>query len=300
MNIEAISGFELLARQVVEGFITGMHKSPFHGFSVEFAEHRLYNNGESTRHIDWKMYAKTEKLFVKRYEEETNLRCYILMDTSMSMHFENKFRFACEAAACLIYLIAKQRDVAGLTFFDKETLEQTELKSSVAHQKYLFGLLDKYDEMSNVGNRPATSVVNHKGIAEILDELAEQIHKRSMVIIFSDMFDDFAQSERLFSALQHLKFKQNDVILFHTAVKDKEIEFNYNNRPYRFIDLENNKELKINPETVRNAYQNKMKQYQQELKYRCQQYGIDYVRAYTDEGFYQILTTFLLARMKRK
>ncbi|GHV34421.1 hypothetical protein FACS1894178_1890 [Bacteroidia bacterium] len=299
MNIETISGFELLARQVVEGFITGMHKSPFHGFSVEFAEHRLYNNGESTRHIDWKMYAKTDKLFVKRYEEETNLRCYILVDTSMSMHFENKFRFACEAAACLVYLIAKQRDAAGLTFFDKEILEQTELKSSVAHQKHLFALLDKYDSTQN-DNYHSVTIEEHKSIAKILDELAEQIHKRSMVIIFSDMFDDFSQSEHLFSALQHLKFKQNDVVLFHTAVKDKEIDLNYNNRPYRFVDLESNKELKINPEVVRDIYQNKMKNYQQELKYRCRQYGIDYVRAYTDEGFYQILSTFLLARMKRK
>jgi len=302
--IEPFSPFELLAHQVVEGFITGLHKSPFHGFSVEFAEHRLYNTGESTRHIDWKLYGKTDKLFVKRYEEETNLRCYIVVDCSRSMQFEQKLDFACKAAACLIHIITQQRDAVGLTFFSDHVELQTELKSTVSHQKFLYQALEKFANRHDVGagsTRPQTM----KGtqtvplqIPQLLHELAEQIHKRSLVIIFSDMFDDFSQTETLFGALQHLKFKQNDVILFHTTAKNKELDFDYPNRPHRFIDLETRSELKLNPIDVKEAYIQAIQQFQKELKFRCQQYRVDYVNADVDEGYYPILRAFLERRKK--
>jgi hypothetical protein len=291
-ELEKFSPFELLAHQVVEGFITGLHKSPFHGFSVEFAEHRLYNTGESTRHIDWKLYGKTDKLFIKRYEEETNLRCYIIVDCSRSMQFEQKLDFACKAAACLVHIITQQRDAVGLTFFSNHIELQTELKSAVSHQKFLYQELEKF--AGNIGDdKPAPAI-----IPQLLHELAEQIHKRSLVIIFSDMFDDFLQTEALFGALQHLKFKQNDVILFHTTAKNKELDFDYPNRPHRFIDLESRDELKTNPIDVKEAYIQAIRQFQRELKFRCQQYRVDYVNADVDEGYYPILRTFLERRRK--
>ena len=306
-EIEKFSPFELLAHQVVEGFITGLHKSPFHGFSVEFAEHRLYNTGESTRHIDWKLYGKTDKLFIKRYEEETNLRCYIVVDCSKSMQFEQKLDFACKAAACLVHIITQQRDAVGLTFFSDHIELQTELKSTVSHQKFLYGALEN---VANIGDNAAVGAQNFvplrshtpkkniSNIPQLLHELSEQIHKRSLVILFSDMFDDFSQTEALFGALQHLKFKQNDVILFHTTAKNKELDFDYANRPHRFIDLESQAELKINPIDVKEAYIQAIQQFQKELKFRCQQYHVDYVNADVDEGYYPILRAFLERRRK--
>ena len=295
-ELEKFSPFELLAHQVVEGFITGLHKSPFHGFSVEFAEHRLYNTGESTRHIDWKLYGKTDKLFVKRYEEETNLRCYIVVDCSRSMQFEQKLDFACKAAACLIHIITQQRDAVGLTFFSDHIERQTELKSTVSHQKFLYQLLES---VAIGGNNIPVGAWHATPISQILHDLAEQNHKRSLVIIFSDMFDDFSQTEALFEGLQHLKFKQNDVILFHTTAKNKELDFDYPNRPHRFIDLETQTELKINPNDVKEQYVQAIQQFQKELKYRCQQYKIDYVNADVDEGYYPILRAFLERRKKK-
>ncbi|MDR0438579.1 MAG: DUF58 domain-containing protein [Bacteroidales bacterium] len=302
-ELEKFSPFELLAHQVVEGFITGLHKSPFHGFSVEFAEHRLYNTGESTRHIDWKLYGKTDKLFIKRYEEETNLRCYIVIDCSRSMHFEQKLDFACKAAACLVHIITQQRDAVGLTFFSDHIELQTELKSTVSHQKFLYQSLENFANGGNVGDGNPVGAnprvrPPQQTIPQLLHELAEQIHKRSLVIIFSDMFDDFSQTEILFSALQHLKFKQNDVILFHTTAKNKELDFDYSNRPHRFIDLESQAELKINPIDVKEAYIQAIQQFQRELKFRCQQYRVDYVNADVDEGYYPILRAFLERRRK--
>ena len=204
-KIQAYSKLELLAKQVVEGFITGLHKSPFHGFSVEFAEHRLYNTGESTRHVDWKLLAKTDKLFVKRYEEETNLRCRIVLDTSSSMLFpeklekgkQNKLEFSIYAAAALIELLRRQRDAYGLSTFDEKIRFHSEAKSNAAHQRLIFneleGLLDA--EIS----QKATSAV------ESLHHIAEMIHKRSLVVIFSDMFDNSEREGDLINALQHLK-----------------------------------------------------------------------------------------------
>ncbi len=308
--IEPFSPFELLAHQVVEGFVTGLHKSPFHGFSVEFAEHRLYNTGESTRHIDWKLYGKTDKLFIKRYEEETNLRCYIIVDTSKSMHFEQKLDFACKAAACLVHIITQQRDAVGLTVFSDHIELQTELKSTVSHQKFLYQSLEQIANGQNIDDKKNGKGVLHTPhndkqgrmqyapttISQLLHELSEQIHKRSLVILFSDMFDDFSQTEALFGALQHLKFKQNDVILFHTTAKNKELDFDYANRPHRFIDLESQTELKINPIDVKEAYIQTIRQFQKELKFRCQQYHIDYVNANVDDGYYPILRAFLERR----
>ena len=308
-EINLPSSLELLARQAVEGFITGLHKSPFHGFSVEFAEHRQYNTGEDIRHIDWRLYGRTDKLFVKRYEEETNLRCNILLDISSSMYFPyrenitldspNKLLFSVFAAATLSELLFRQRDAVGLMSFSGDVEFQQDPKSSRIHLKNIYNYLEQL--LSKKGGEQLSAPSN---IAETLHLMAEKIHKKSLIIIFSDMFERSAAdsetsgTEALFSALQHLKFKKNEVVLFHTNDKQKEIEFNYANRPYRFIDMESNVEVKINPAEIREYYTTKMSEYINEIKLRCEQYKIDFVEADINEGYNHILQTYLVKRQK--
>lgn len=298
-RIEPFTHLELFARQVVEGFITGLHKSPFHGFSVEFAEHRIYNPGESTRHIDWKLFARTDKLFVKRYEEETNLRCQILIDTSSSMYFpldndkpaaNHKLSFAVYAAAALIELLKTQRDAAGLTLFNKDITAHYGAKSNPTQQKLVYHELEQLLDPT----RYAQSIETNS--AHALHQVAEVIHQRSMVVIFSDMFEDHDHLESIFSALQHLRYKKHEVILFHVTDKKLELDFEFENRPYRFIDIETNEEIKLNPHQIREAYTSKTQQYAEALKLKCGQYHIDFVEADISEGFDTVLYTYLVKR----
>ncbi|MDR1973863.1 MAG: DUF58 domain-containing protein [Bacteroidales bacterium] len=295
---------ELLAKQAVEGFITGLHKSPFHGFSVEFAEHRQYNTGEDTRHIDWKLYGRTDKLFVKRFEEETNLRCNILLDVSSSMFFPyreninleepNKMLFSIFSAATLSELLFRQRDAVGLTSFSNEIIFHQDPKSSRVHLKNLYTYMEQLLQKKGEEQIGVTS-----GISETLHLMAEKIHKRSLIVIFSDMFDRGTDdTEALFSALQHLKFKNNEVLLFHVLDRKKELNFDYSNRPYRFIDMENNAEIKLNPAEIRSEYISKMNAYLKEIKLRCEQYKIDFVEADINAGYSQVLQTYLVKRQR--
>ncbi len=294
---QSLSKLEFLARQVVEGFITGLHKSPFHGFSVEFAEHRLYNTGESTRHIDWKLYARTDKLFVKRYEEETNLRCRVVLDTSASMRYpdqqgddrHNKLSFAVYAAAALTEMMRRQRDAVGLTTFAEKVLMHTPAKSTMAHHKVLF------QEMENA-LREIPAETSQTAAAEALDEVAERIPRRSLVIVLSDMFDNAAAADRLFPALQHLKFNKHEVILFHITDKRTELDFEFDNRPYTFVDTETGEQIKAHPREVRERYLAQMQVFMDDLQLRCGQYGIDFVPADISEGFNQVLLRYLVKR----
>lgn len=291
------SHLELLAKQVVEGFITGLHKSPFHGFSVEFAEHRIYNTGESTRHIDWKLYGRTEKLFVKKYEEETNLRCQLVIDTSSSMYYpegkKNKLTFAVECAAVLIQILRSQRDAIGLSVFSETVELQTRAKSAPVHIKMLYNELTKLYHAYNPEEHKKTFTV------EALHNIAEAIHKRSLVIIFSDMFDSQAGREKeLFSALQHLRHNKHEVILFHVTEKATEEEFDFDNRPYKFIDMESGSEIKVHPSEVRDAYVGAMNTYRKELMLRCRQYNIEFIEADISKGFQQILMPYLVKRIR--
>jgi len=293
-----LTHLEFLARQVVEGFITGLHKSPFHGFSVEFAEHRLYNTAESTRHIDWKLFARTEKLFVKRYEEETNLRCRILLDTSESMRYpdrngddtHNKLSFAIYAAAALTELMRRQRDAVGLSTFSDQVDLHSPAKSTVGHHKFLFGEMEKLLDYSETGK--GTSA------AAAINEVAERIHRRSLVVILSDMFDNSLENERLFSALQHLKFNKHEVILFHITDKKTELDFNFENRPYTFVDNETGEEVKAHPNEIRETYLSRMDKFTHELSVKCGQYGIEFVPADISEGFNQVLLRYMIKRKK--
>lgn len=295
-DLQDFGNLELLSQQVVEGFITGLHKSPFHGFSVEFAEHRLYNTGDSIKNIDWKLYGRTDKLFVKRFEEETNLRCQIVLDVSSSMYYPdkdfNKMLFAIYSAASLMYLFKKQRDAFGLSFFSDKLELSTPAKSTSIHQKYLFSELEKL--MSRTGNKDQTAV------ASALHEIAEQIHKRSLVIIFSDMFEGGTEDRlsEIFSALQHLKHNKHEVVIFNVLDHKKELEFDFDNRPYHFVDLESGEELKIHPGNVKEAYLTAVTSYHKELKLKCAQYKIDLIDADIHSGFYNILYSYLIKRAK--
>lgn len=293
--IEPFSKLELLAKQVVEGFITGLHKSPFHGFSVEFAEHRIYNSGESTKHIDWKLFAKTDKLFVKRYEEETNLRCQIMIDTSASMLFpvgkpNNKLHFSVHAAAALIELLKHQRDAVGLTLFDDDIKKHYPAKSNPTQHKIMYHDLEQLLEIETL---PESSFTN---ASKVLHQTAEIIHQRALVVIFSDMFETGADLESVFSALQHLKYKKHDVMLFHVTDKKQELDFNFENRPYHFIDVETKEEIKLNPTQVKDIYLEKINTYTQALKNKCGQYKIDFIEADINQGFNTVLQAYLVKR----
>ena len=302
-ELQQFSNLELLARQVVEGFITGLHKSPFHGFSVEFAEHRLYNTGESTRHIDWKIFGKTEKLFVKRYEEETNLRCQIIIDNSASMHYPtqdllekgmlNKITFATHCAAAIMNLLKMQRDAVGLSIFSDHLETNTPARSSSLHHKLL------YMKMEEAMSRPGGASGKTTEAAQALHTIAESIHKRSLVILFSDMMDHASMNNgELFNALQHLKYNKHEVVLFHVVDKQRELDFKFENRPYQFIDVETGETVKVHSNKVREAYLDQMGKYHKDLLLKCAQYKIDYVEADVNEGYKQVLLPYLIKRQK--
>jgi uncharacterized protein (DUF58 family) len=299
-QVNQASNLELLARQVVEGFITGLHKSPFHGFSVEFSEHRLYNSGESTRHIDWKLYGRTDKLFVKRYEEETNLRCQIIIDNSSSMHFPrreqlpagtlNKITFAAHAAASLMHLLKLQRDAVGLSVFSDHLEVNTPARSSTMHQKLLLMKLEEAMAAPDDAKKGTAA-------ADALHRIAESIHRRSLVMIFSDMLES-SDPEGLFSGLQHLKYNKHEVVLFHVVDKKLELDFDFQNRPYRFIDVESGESVKVHANSVRDFYLEKIKEYRNNLLLKCAQYRIDFVEADIHEGFLNVLQSYLIKRQK--
>ncbi|MBO7224972.1 MAG: DUF58 domain-containing protein [Bacteroidales bacterium] len=289
--------------QIVEGFMTGFHKSPFHGFSVEFAEHRLYNTGESTKYIDWRLYARTDKLFVKRFEEETNLRTMFVLDSSSSMFFpynqtqkedkNNKFSFSVYACGVIMQILYKQRDAFGLSFVSKEIDYISPIKTNLAHKQYLFTLLE--NKIKTKENLSQITCIN-----KALHSLSEQIHRRSLFIIFTDLFSDNFSAEELIDSLRHLKHNKHEVILFHVFDNEKEVNFNYKMGYYRFIDVESGEELKINPEEIRNQYTDAIKQRLDLIRSECNKLKIDFVQADINKGFDQILFPFLIKRSKLK
>jgi len=296
-EIRQLANLELLARQVVEGFITGLHQSPFHGFSVEFAEHRLYNNGESVKNIDWKLLARTDKLFVKQFEEETNLRCYLVLDTSSSMNFPdhgiNKLQFSVYAIASLMYLFKKQRDAFGLCLFSDKIDWMSQVKSTSTH---LFHL---YAELEKAYNHPKDNTTTN--ITGVLHQIAGQIHQRSMVVIFSDMLENSVNPEKLqslFAAIQHLKYNKHEVIIFNVNDKKKELDFDFDNRPHHFIDMESGEHVRVHPGKIRDSYLASLQKYRHELELKCAQYHIDIIDAYIEEGYNNVLKSYLIKRNK--
>lgn len=298
-EISGIQNLELLAKQVVEGFITGLHKSPFHGFSVEFAEHRLYNKGESTRHIDWKLFAKTEKLFIKRFEEETNLRSHLIIDNSASMHYPimddisidhyHKIGFAALASAALMDMLKRQRDAFGLSIYAEENEYFAPAKGNERHRRLL---LDRLTEMLKKRSKTSTHTY------EVLHEIAEKIHRRSLIFLFTDMFQASKKEDELFEALRHLKYNKHEVVLFHTYDGKLEMNFDFDNTPKKFVDVETGETINLYAENIKEKYKEKVQTYFKELKYRCMQYQIDYVPVDIHQGFDVILSTYLVRRNK--
>ena len=306
--LEQISGYssiELKAKQVVEGFLSGLHKSPFHGYSVEFADYRAYNTGESTRFVDWKLYARTDKLFIKNYQQETNLRCMIALDNSLSMCFPfdkkqvsfnnpNKITFCIYAAAVILQMLYKQRDAFGLSLISDKIDYISEVKSSEVHKKHIFTLLEQ------LMNKPYKEFPQSTDTAPLLHILANQIHKRSLVVIFTDLLSTDTQDEGFIKALQHLKFAKHEVILFHVLDKSLEENLQYKDRPYKFIDAETKEELKVNPSEIRDKYQSLMADKFAKIHSACNDMQIDYVECDINKGFDQILIHYFYKRIRMR
>lgn len=289
-----IKSIELKAREIVKGFLIGQHKSPMHGYSVEFAEHKMYNIGESTRHIDWKLYARTEKLYQKKYEEETNLRCQIILDISSSMLYPlyqptNKLEFSIYSAAALIQLMLQQRDGIGITLCSDTIEKHIPAKLHHTHIQYIYSIL--YELQSTYKN----TLRKKTDISTALHQIAELIHPRSLVIIFSDMLEN---SNNIFPALQHLKYKKHDVILFNTLDFHTEVEFAFDNRPYQFIDMETGEEIKVHSMEYKETFQQIMHHFLAQLQEKCHQYKIDFVPVDIQKSYHDVLQEYLIKRSK--
>lgn len=291
---------ELLANQVVEGFISGIHKSPFHGFSAEFAEHKIYNNGESTKHIDWKLFAKSDKLYTKRYEEETNLRCHMILDNSASMYFPevkelglnnlNKIGFGTLAIAALINVLKRQRDAVGLSIYSDSYNYYTAEKGSERHFQMLLAKLNEINQVAQAPKETATYTYLH--------QIAEKIKRRSLIFLFTDMFQTEKSDDELFEALRHLKYNKHEVVLFHLLDKKHEHHFNFDNTPKRFVDVETGAHLDLYADNVKEAYEEAITNYLTQIKLKCSQYRIKYVPVDINASFSTVLNTFLVERQK--
>lgn len=281
-----LKGIDLKARLVVEGFITGLHKSPYHGFSVEFAEYRPYRAGDEVKNIDWKVYGRSNRYYVKQYEEETNLRSTILLDVSASMGFSSegnlpKVEYASYLAASLSYLMMKQRDSVGLALYDKEV--KTYLPSN-SRPSYLNLILKTLESIETTGETETSAA---------LDQLADQIKRRGLIIIISDFFDDL---NSISSALKHFRHKENEVILFQ-ILDPRELDFNFG-RSAKFIDLESNEELVTNSHQLKESYQKAVQEFIAGIKTLCYNQNIDYNLITTSDPFDKALREFLSKRAK--
>ena len=297
LKLAHFGNLEILAKQVVEGFITGMHKSPFHGFSVEFAEHRLYNTGESTRHIDWKLFGRSEKLFTKKYEEETNLRCQLVIDCSSSMLFPvdqptSKLEFSIYAVASLIELLKRQRDAVGVSLFTEKLDLHTQAKSSMAHHRFLYAEMEKQLKAYSENDKKMTNSI------QVLHDVAELCHKRSLVLIFTDLLDDPTREDEFFQALNHLKHNKHEVVVFHVMDKKSELDFELENRPYTLVDMETGERMKLQPAAIKEKYTASIQAYIERIQLKCTQYQIDFMPADIGMGYDQVLLQYLIKRQK--
>ncbi len=295
-QIRAFDNLELLALQLVEGYITGLHKSPYHGFSVEFAEHRQYNTGESTRFIDWRVFARTDKLYIKQFEEETNLRCQILLDISPSMFFPEpnraKVTFATMAASSLAVLLEKQRDAVGLVAFDDQIRISSAIRSNRRHIHEILLSLKRILDQDPTSNKT--------NIEEVMHTVAEKSKPRSLIVVFSDFFQMDSKIEDIKKALSHLKYRKHEVIIFNVFSKKMEKELQFQDTNSEFVDVETGKKVMLNPFEVREVYKKKMDSFYQDLNQICGDLKIDYHDAPIEEGYYPIFSKFLLKRLKLK
>ncbi|MDR8392469.1 DUF58 domain-containing protein [Aliifodinibius sp. S!AR15-10] len=295
--LSQLAPLELRARKIVEGFISGLHKSPYYGFSVEFAEHRPYNFGDDLKHVDWKVYAKTERFYVKRYEEETNLRAYLLLDTSSSMYFKHfaewtKLRYGINFGAALLYLMHRQRDATGLIPFSDKIESFIPAKSSYSHLRLIFQELEKRlkEEEQGPGDRKKT------GSAQVIHEVAERLNHRSLVVIVTDLFENVDKHEQLISALKHLRHRKHEVLLFNVMEQKSERELDFPDRRYRLEDMETGTEMEVLPAQVREDYKKKVAEYTHRFKMACSEFQIDFEEVDTQSSFDLALLAYLNKR----
>ncbi len=286
-TLASLEGLDLQARMIVEGYVAGMHPSPFHGFSVEFAEHREYVPGDDIRHVDWKVWSKTDKLYLKQYEEETNLLLYLLLDTSESMSYASgqnvsKLKYAQFIAASLAYMVLQQQDSVGLAIFDDMVRRHLKPAGQPTHLKELLHVMD------------TTPAREKSDLGIVFHDLAERFKKRGVVVILSDLFDDVP---RIMAGLKHLRHRRHEVIVFH-ILDPAELEF-----PFRqttlFKGMEGLPEILTEPYALRRAYQAEISAYLAEIKKGCQMINIDYVPLRTDQELDTALSSYIASRATR-
>jgi uncharacterized protein (DUF58 family) len=294
-----LAPLELKARTIIEGFISGLHRSPYHGFSVEFAEHRAYNPGDDFKHIDWKAYGKTGKFYVKRYEEETNLRAHIVLDVSSSMYFSHfadwsKLRYAIHYAASLMYLMNRQRDACGLVTFDQEIGLKYPPKSSYSHLRVLFGELEKILEQEEESSKEQRESAS----ADALHELAEQLKHRSLVVILSDLFENVSDHDALISALKHLRHRKHEVLLLNILEHKSERLLDFPDGTFLFEDMETGSEVEVVPAQLKESYRKKIEEFTYKFKLACSESKIDFQEIDTQSPFDLALLAYLNKRKR--
>ncbi len=286
LTLAKVRSLEIQARLVVEGYLSGMHKSPYHGFSVEFAQHREYVPGDDIKHVDWKVYGRTGRFFLKQYEEETNLICWLLLDISESMQYRSgpvsKYDYACMVAAALSYLILHQQDSVGLVTFDDQVRKFLRPSSQPSHLKQLI-------QVMNVG---AAREKTH--LAPIFHDLAERLARRALVIILSDLFDDVPD---VLAGLKHLRHKRHEVVMFH-ILDGAELDFPFQEATL-FRGLEQYPELLTDPRTLRQGYLDEVQAFILELQRGCRGQNVDYVQLRTDTNLGVALSSYLAQRLAR-
>jgi uncharacterized protein (DUF58 family) len=293
--VSQLRNMELRARLIVEGFITGLHKSPYHGFSVEFAEHRPYNPGDELRHVDWKVYAKTDRHYVKQYEEETNLRHYVVLDTSPSMRYRgtaslSKLEYGTYLAAALHFLMIRQRDATGLVGFDDTIHTLRPPRSTHGYLRELLGSLDRLSRLPTEPHRTAA--------ASVLHEVAERIGRRSLVVVVTDLFENVGQHDDLLKALRHLRYRGHEVLVFHVLHSETERQFEFPDVPMVFRDMETGEELTLQPSQIRENYREAVRHFSTRFRSRCRERNIDFVELDTSEPYSTALLAYLNKRSR--
>ena len=286
---------EIRARLIVEGFITGLHKSPYHGFSVEFAEHRPYNPGDELRHVDWKVFAKTDRHYLKQYEEETNLRHYVVLDTSPSMRYKHtsgltKLEYSSYLAAALHFLMVKQRDATGLIGFDEKVHTLIRPKSTHSTLRQILVKLEQLNQSPD--NTMRTSA------AAVLNEVAERISRRSLVVVITDLFENIGQHEALLKALRHLRYRGHEILVFHVLESETERNFQFPDVPMVFRDMETGEELSLQPAQLKQNYAEAVQAFSDRFRRQCLGYNIDFVELDTAEPYDTALLAYLNKRKK--
>ncbi|MEQ8788347.1 MAG: DUF58 domain-containing protein [Pirellulaceae bacterium] len=287
-TLARLEGLKLRARHIVEGYVAGLHRSPFQGFSIEFAEHREYTPGDDLRYVDWKVFGRTDKVYLKQYEDETNLVCYLVLDTSESMRYRgpnaplSKLEFAQCIAASLAWLVLTQQDSVGLATFDNEVRHYVRPASNPTHLQQLLQVMESAD----AGRKTATGPIFH--------DLAERLKKRGVVLILSDLFDDV---DSMLAGLKHFRHRRHDVILFH-ILDPAELDFPFHN-PTMFKGLEQMPEVLADPRSLREAYLREFESYRRRVESATRSQQMDYHLMRTDTNLGLALSTYLAARMQQ-